>query len=102
MSGVLKVQGIVAARDGSPQVQFMQVEHGRVVSSWQQTPDEATEHARLVVESAANAVYEAAFIAFLRQEMKLGDREAFEMLRVFRIWRADKWGQPAPEDWRGA
>jgi hypothetical protein len=100
MSDFVKVQGIVSARTGEPLVQFRATVDGELVHGWQQSVDEAREHARLVVESAANATYEAAILQFMREEMKGSTEDAYAFIGAMRIWRADKWGQPAPEDWR--
>jgi len=104
LKNVLEVQGIVSAAANAPlvQVRFTD-ENGDTVpgANTQMTPDEAREHAQMVVEAAANAVYEAALVTWLLEEMKVDENVVFEALTAMRNWRSDKWGQPTiPEDWR--
>lgn len=101
----LWVQGIVAARPGEdppvePLVQFRQEMDDGTEIGWQQSVDLARDHAREVVEAAANATYEAAFVEWLLVEQKVDEATAFRSLQAFRIWRRDRWGQPDIEDWR--
>lgn len=96
----VEVQGIVARRDEGtvPLVQFRAIEAGAEVYGWQQPPDAARNHARLVLESAANAVYESAFMNFMLSE-GADEEVAARMLLAFREHRQDTWGQRAPERW---
>jgi len=101
MKNAMEVQGIVAAATGDPFVQLrLTDEEGGVLGQTQWTPDEARQFAQLVLEAATNATYEAALIEFLKSELKLSQDKCNEVLVAMRIWRADKWGQPQPEDWR--
>jgi hypothetical protein len=101
--GFLEVQGVVAARNGEPIVQFIYRDmHGVEIARWQQSPDDARDHAQLVHEAAANAVYEASLISWAVMEGGPGlDKEqAAVMLGELRDHRKDKWGVKPPEDWR--
>jgi hypothetical protein len=98
--GRLEVQGIVSAKTGEPLVQFRQLDDDdNVEAQWQASPAEAREMAQQVVEACANAVYDAALIAWGRDG---GEEEmALRLVDVVRRYRADSWGLPdRPEDWR--
>lgn len=91
------VQGIVAARPEGhvPVVQFAAMEGAEQVYGWQQPPDAARNHARLILESAANATYEAAWLNFMGAD----EDTALKMLTAFRQHRQDTWGVKPPERW---
>jgi hypothetical protein len=98
--GRFEVQGIVSMKTGEPLVQLRQLDENDVEESgFQVSPAEAREIAQNIQEAAANAVYDAALIAWAK------DRNDEEMgvvlVDVIRRFRADKWGLPdRPEDWR--
>jgi hypothetical protein len=98
--GSFEVQGIVSAAAGEPLVQMRQLnDNGEVESSFSMPPMEAREVAQNIVEAAANAVCEAAIIAWAKEE----DNENMGIMSidVIRRYRSDKWGLPGnPEDWR--
>lgn len=101
--GRLEVQGIVSVKTGEPLVQFRQLdEEGRVVIGWQSGVLEAREMAQQVQEAAANAVYDAALVAWAKEAFPDNSEEvAAGILPIIRKYRADAWGLPdQPEDWR--
>ena len=103
MTESIEVQGIVGGGpdEPTPLVQIRFVRDDKTVAHGQFSPDQAREHAALVHEAAANAVYESALLQWLTEEMGIDFERAGQALAAMRIWRADKWGQPTiPEDWR--
>jgi len=101
--GRLEVQGIVSVKTSEPLVQFRQLEDdGKLVVGWQTGVLEAREMAQQVVEAASNAVYDAAIVAWAKENWpdEWQDISA-KMLTMMRRYRADAWGLPdQPEDWR--
>lgn len=99
MMGRLEVQGIVSVKTGEPIVQFRQIEDGRDPIEFQVPPDDAREMAQQIVEAAMNAVYDAALIAWAKEQ---GDEKmGVALVSMIRDYRADTWGLPdQPEDWR--
>lgn len=100
--GSFEVQGIVSAQTGEPLVQMRQLnDKDEVEFGFSVPPIEAREIAHNILEATANAVYEAALIAWAKDE----DREEMGIMMVdtIRKYRADRWGLPdSPEDWRNA
>jgi hypothetical protein len=97
------VQGIIGGNPAEPkpvvQIRFMRGDE--TVAMGQFDPDEARQHAQLVAEASTNAVYEAALLQWLVEELGIDFEAAGTAIGAMRIWRADKWGQPTiPEDWR--
>jgi hypothetical protein len=98
----LEGQGIVSFVNGSPLVQVRQVDdEGNVVYGFQVHPDAAREMAQNFIEAAANAVYEAALFAWLKETFpEDGETMAARMISGIRDYRADRWGLPTrPENW---
>ena len=101
--GRLEVQGIVSAKTGEPFVQFRQLDDDdKLEAQWQASPAEAREMAQQVVEAASNAVYDAALIAWAKDnDPDDGERLGAQLVDTIRRFRADAWGLPdRPEDWR--
>jgi hypothetical protein len=100
--GRLEVQGIVAAQNGQPYVQFRQeADDGTVEAQWQVTVEEAREIAQNTVEAAANAVYDAAIMGWANQQWPDDPLMGARMLAMIRDYRTDAWGREArPGDWR--
>lgn len=103
MEGRLEVQGIVAARPNDqvePLVQFRQIEDGEPTAQWQAGVIEAREMAQQIIEAASNAVYDAALIAWAREEWPDDLNMAEGLVSAVREYRADSWGLPdQPKDW---
>jgi hypothetical protein len=98
--GRLEVQGIVSVKTGEPLVQLRQLDdEDKEVVGFQVSPGEAREIAQNIQEAAANAVYDAALIAWAKE---IDDENMGIMLvDLVRRFRADRWGLPdRPEDWR--
>lgn len=102
MTEIIEVQGIIGGNpvEPKPLVQVRFTRDGETVAMGQFDPDDARAHAQLVIEAASNATYEAALFEWLVEEMKVPHGSAAQAIDAMRIWRADKWGQPQPEDWR--
>lgn len=103
MTESIEVQGLVGGNpvEPKPLVQVRFVRDGQTVAMGEFDPDDARRHAQLVAEAATNAVYESALYEWLVEELKVDHERAGHALNAMRVWRADKWGQPAiPEDWR--
>lgn len=98
--GVFEVQGIVSAVTGEPMVQMRQLnDKGEIQFSFSMPPMEARETAQNIVEAAANAVCEAAIIAWAKENDN--ENMGIMLIDVIRRYRSDKWGLPGnPEDWR--
>lgn len=100
--GRFEVQGIVAAENGLPLVQFRQLDDdGKEIAKWQNSPIEARELSITIIEASMNAVYDAALIAWAR-EMWPEDKEiGWGLLVAVRTFRSDRYGLPdQPEDWK--
>jgi len=98
--GRFEVQGIVSAVTGEPLVQLRQLDDNDIEEFQIQLPlIEAREIAQTIQEATFNAVYDAALIAWAKEQ---GDETMGVMLvNNVRRYRADKWGLPdRPEDWR--
>lgn len=100
--GRLEVQGIVSAKTNEPLIQVRQLnDDGTEEYAFQCTPMEAREMAQNFVEAAANAVYDAALVAWAKENWPDDQVMGFAILTEVRNFRADKWGLPdQPEDWR--
>lgn len=100
--GIFEVQGIVSTETGLPLVQLRQLnEDGSVEAGFQVAPDEAREIAQNILEAAANAVYDAAIIAWANESFPDKEDAGPYMVSMIRKYRADRWGLPdQPEDWR--
>jgi hypothetical protein len=101
--GRFEVQGVVSSETGEPLVQFRQVDDdGELEIGFQVSPMEAREIAQNIVEAAANAVYEAALLAWAKErDPKDGEMIGVTLVASVRKFRADRWGLPdQPEDWR--
>lgn len=100
--GRFEVQGIVSLKTGLPHVQFRQLDdEDNVETMFQVTPGEAREMAHQIVESAANAVYDAALVAWAKEAFPEDIEMGAQMLTLIRRYRADHWGLPdQPKDWR--
>lgn len=103
MKESIEVQGIIGGNPVEPEplVQIRFVREGETVAMGQFSPDDARQHAQLVAEAATNAVYEAGMYQWLVEDLGIDHARAGQAIGAMRVWRADKWGQPAiPEDWR--
>jgi hypothetical protein len=100
--GELRVQGIVSAEHGLPLIQFRQLDdEGNEQAGWQLSPEEARDTAQMIVEAAANAVYDAALYAWAKEAWPDEEEPGWKLIDMVRRFRADKWGLPdRPEDWR--
>lgn len=85
----LSVLGIVSFQTGQP---FVHLRWGENVG--QLTPDEARQHALLILEAAQNAVADAAITGWAKDELELDPERAAQLLDAHRRYRADRWGQP--------
>jgi len=88
-SGALEIVGGVSGITGKPYVQFSWGEN-----RGQTDVDTARDHARLVLESCANAVAEAALLEWARDELDVDVERAVVMIDALRRYRHDRWGQP--------
>lgn len=98
----LDVQGIVSYATDEPLVQFRQLDDdGKLVVGWQMTIMEAREIAQHIVEAAANAIYDAALVGWVKEKFpEQWEEVSATMLIAMRNYRADKWGLPdMPDDW---
>lgn len=101
--GRLEVQGIVSVKTNEPLVQFRQLEDdGKLIVGWQVGVLEAREMSQQIVEAASNAVYDAAIVAWAKENWPDDWQNiSAKMLTMMRRYRADAWGLPdQPEDWR--
>jgi hypothetical protein len=101
--GRIEVQGIVAAVDGMPWVQFRQLdEDGDLEALFQLTPQDSRELAINIIGASMNAIYDAAIVTWAKEMDEENYREiSAKMLILIRQHRADMWGLPdQPEDWR--
>jgi len=99
--GRLEVQGIVSRETGEPLVQIRQVDdEGTELYGFQVGPIEAREIAHNLIEATANAVYDAALIAWAKEAFPNEENVGSHMVSLIRNFRADKWGLPdQPKDW---
>jgi hypothetical protein len=97
-----EVQGIVSVQTGEPLIQLRQVDdEGEEIAGFQVSPMEAREIAQNIQEAAANAVYDAALIAWAKEKGPEGETMGVVLVDQIRKYRADRWGLPdRPEDWR--
>lgn len=101
--GRIEVQGIVAAADGMPWVQFRQLDdEGKLEARFQLTPEESRELAINIIGASMNAIYDAAIVTWAKKVDPENYQEvSAKMLTLIRQHRADIWGLPdQPEDWR--
>jgi hypothetical protein len=99
--GRFEVQGIVSAKTGEPLIQFRQLDDDdNEQFGFQVGPFEAREIAQNIVEATANAVYDAALIAWAKDMDPENQEMGFKMVTLIRRYRADTWGLPdQPKDW---
>jgi hypothetical protein len=99
--GRFEVQGIVSAKTNEPLIQFRQIDdEGNEQYGFQITPDEARELAQTIIEASANAVYDAALVAWANDMDPENQEMGFHMVTLIRRYRADRWGLPdQPKDW---
>lgn len=99
--GRLEVQGIVSNKTGEPLIQVRQLDDdGNLQYGFEVGPMEAREMAQNFIEAAANAVYDAALIAWAKAATSEGEALGAYMVSLIRDFRADKWGLPdQPKDW---
>lgn len=88
-SGALFVVGGVSVLTGKPFVQFSWGDNRGQVDA-----DTARSHAQKVQEAVANAVADAAILAWAVDELKVEREQAVGMIDAMRRYRSDRWGQP--------
>lgn len=101
--GRFEVQGVISSSTGEPLVQLRQLDdEDNEIIGFQVSPMDAREIAQNIVEAAANAIYEAALIAWVKdRDPDNGEVVGITLISAVREFRADKWGFPdRPEDWR--
>jgi hypothetical protein len=82
---LLKITGIVAARDGQPYVQYTWGEF-----SAQMTPEEAVRHALLLVEAAQAALCDGFLVRFLKEKIELAPEQYAQIIQEFRNYREQR------------
>jgi hypothetical protein len=99
--GKFEVQGIVSSENDLPWVQFFISNDEGGEAKFQVSPQEARDMAQNIQEAAANAIYEAALVAWAKdRDPERGQAMAAHLIGSVREFRADKWGMPSmPEDW---
>lgn len=99
--GRFEVQGIVSVKTGEPLVQLRQLDdEDNEQHGFQVSPMEAREIAQNIVEAAANAIYDAALIAWAKEFHPDEPDTGSMLVDLIRRYRADKWGLPdRPSDW---
>jgi hypothetical protein len=99
--GRFEVQGIVSVKTGEPLIQLRQLDDNDVeIVGFQVSPMEAREIVSNILEAAANAVYDAALIAWAKETFPHDELMGPRMVDVIRRYRADHWGLPdRPRDW---
>jgi hypothetical protein len=101
--GSFDVQGVVSSETGEPLVQFrIEDENGEELYGFQVAPQDAREIAQNILEGTANAIYDAALIAWAKdRDPEDGELMGIHLVDSVRRFRADRWGLPdKPEDWR--
>ena len=98
--GRFEVRGIVSSKTGKPLIQLCQVNDDMDEVIFQVSPREAREIAGDIFEAAANAIYDAAFIDWVKETFPNNEMMEKNLVALIREYRGDKWELPDhPKGW---